>query len=232
MRRKVRWAALVGVTLIGTSAGVFFGLDHVLHRSPRFYAEAVAVAPAQQKEAGQQFERNLLAMHNDLQQGGRWKRVFTDRQINGWLAVDLPEKFPDLLPPSIRQPRVALTPRQLQIAFHYESEQLSTIVSLTLEIGLADEPNTLVVRVRKAQAGWVPLPLKDFLDHISAAARHADLRLRWTQIDGDPVALITLGDDASDKTQESFVLEMVEIGQGKLTVTGQTNVAKVRQGND
>ena len=83
-------------------------------------------------------------------------------------------------------------PNRLQIAFQYESDQLSTIVSLSLEIGLADEPNTVAIRVRKAQAGWIPIPLKDFLDHISEAARRADILLRWAQQDGDPVALITI----------------------------------------
>ncbi len=216
----MRWAAIIGVVLIGISGGIFLGLHQALHQSPNFYAEAVAIAPAEQQEAGQQFERNLLGLHNDLQQSGRWKREFTNRQINGWLAVDLPEKFPDLLPPSIQQPRVALTPRQLQIAFHYDTQQLSTIVSLSLEVGLAEEPNTLVVRVRKAQAGWIPIPLKDFLDHISAAARHADLRLRWAQLDGDPVALITIPE--SNDAKESFVLDTIEIEQGKLTVAGRS----------
>lgn len=207
---------------MGLAAGVHFGLNQALQQSPGFYLEAVAIPSAHQKEAGHEFERNVLALHNDLQQTGQWKRVFSDSQINGWLAVDLPDKFPDLLPPTIRQPRIGLAPKQLQIAFQYETEQLATVVSLCLEIGLADEPNTLAVRVCSAQAGWVPIPLKDFLDHISEAARRADIMLRWAQQDGDPVALITIPHEHDAKDQEKFVLEMIEISQGELIIAGRS----------
>ncbi len=50
---------------------------------------------------------------------GHWSAVFTDEQINGWLAADLPEKFPQLLPPEIQDPRVVFAPGQLQLACRY-----------------------------------------------------------------------------------------------------------------
>ena len=143
--------------------------------------------------------------------------------MNAWLAVDLPEKFPELLPPSIRQPRVAFTPQQAQIAFQYQTERLSTVVSLSLEIGLAETPNTLAVGIRRAQAGWVPIPLKDFLDHISAAARRADIMLQWAQHEGAPVALITIPDSRDEQGQPSFVIELIEVTEGALTIAGTSH---------
>lgn len=221
----MRQVAVAGLTLIGLSAGLYYGVQHALHRQPQFYVRAVAMSPAQQRQAGEEFERNVLALHNSLQESGRWERTFTDSQINGWLAVDLPQKLPDLLPPEIRQPRVALTTDRFQIAFQYTSEELSTVVSLSLEITLADDTNTLAVRVIKAQAGWVPIPLADFLDHISQAARQAEIDLRWVQRDGDPVALITIPHEHDDSDVDRFVLELIELTPGKLTVAGRTTEA-------
>ena len=159
-----RWRVVVGAVVAGLCGvgGILLGLYLALLQAPDFYQAAVAMATAEQEVAGQQFERNLLALHNDIQQGGEWTRVFSAAQINGWLAVDLPDKFPQSLPPAIRDPRVELEPRRLQVAFRYEGERLSTVVSLSLEVELADEPNTLAVRIRQAQAGWIPIPLKDF----------------------------------------------------------------------
>jgi hypothetical protein len=197
-------------------------LHQALHTQPAFYQDALAVSTVQQQQAGDEFERNLLRLHNDVQQSERWERVFSDDQINGWLAVDLPENFPDLLPPSVSQPRVALTPETLQIGFLYRSDQLSTVVSLRLEITLAAEPNTLAICLRQAQAGWVPLPLKDFIDHVSEAARRADIRLRWAQQDGAPVALITLPARRDSDQQEPFLLQLIELGQGTITIAGKS----------
>ena len=193
-----------------------------LRQTPDFYQAAVAVPMAQQEVAGQQFERNVLALHNDIQQNGEWKRVFSAAQINGWLAVDLPDKFPQSLPPSIHDPRVELAPRRLQVAFRYQGERLSTVVSLSLEVQLADEPNTLAVRILQAQAGWVPIPLKDFLDQLSAAARRADLMLRWAQRSGDPVALITIPRGEDESATDRFLLKSIEIRRGELVLSGRT----------
>jgi hypothetical protein len=94
------------------------------------------------------------------------------------------------------------------------------VVSLKLDVRLADQANTLAIRVRQATAGWLPLPLSDFLDQISEAASNADLMLSWAQHDGDPVALVTL--PAGANQAESFLLSLVEIGDGTLVIAGQS----------
>ncbi len=203
-------------------AGSLLLLNVALERSPAFYEAAVAVPAAEQEAAGQQFERNVLALHNDIQQGRAWKRVFSATEINGWLAVDLPDKFSDILPATIHNPRVELSPDLLLVAFGYESERLATIISLSLEVRLADEPNTLAVTIKSAKAGWIPLPLKDFLDQISEAAQRADLHVRWADRDGDPVALITILPDEDPNLRDSLVLEAIEIQEGELVIAGRT----------
>ena len=197
--KRKRWrntavAALVGCGIVGLA---LVGLRSALHRVPDFYAEAVAIPAAAQEAAGETLERNVLALHNEARDAGHWSAVFTDQQINGWLAADLPEKFPQFLPPEIQDPRVAFLPGQLQLACRYTGNQLTPIVSLTLDVRLADEPNTLAVRICGARAGLVPLPLKQFLDRVTESVRSGDLSVRWAQSDGDPVALVTFDESQS-----------------------------------
>jgi hypothetical protein len=214
---------------MGVAAGVYLGYRHALHYSPGFYEQAMAVPVADQQKAGQEFERRVLALHNDMQEHDQWKHVFTAREINGWLAADLPRKFPELLPAEISAPRIALSPGQLQLAFRYDDGRVSTVINLRMDVGVAETRNTLTVRIRNARAGWIPLPLTDFLDQISQTAREADLMLRWAQENGDPVALVTIPLDHEQQQGREYVLETVEISQGELAIAGR--VADERRQN-
>ena len=82
---------------VASSVWPLLGLQSALHRVPDFYAQAIAMPAATQQAAGEALERNVLALHNEVRDGGQWSAVFTDEQINGWLAADLPEKFPHAL---------------------------------------------------------------------------------------------------------------------------------------
>jgi hypothetical protein len=222
--KRKRWrnaavAALVGCGVVGLALA---GLRSALQRVPDFYAEAVAMPAAAEEAAGETLERRVLALHNEVRDAGHWSAVFTDEQINGWLAADLPEKFPQLLPPEIEDPRIVFAPGQLQLAFRYTGSQLTTIVSLTLEVRLAEEPNTLAVRVRGARAGLVPLPLRQFLDHVTESVRRADLLLRWAQSDGDPVALVTFAESRPHDDDAQPLLERIEIRAGEIHLAGRT----------
>jgi len=230
-RRRIRWAAITGLTLIGVSAGVYFGYHHALQYSPGFYERAMAIPLADQQKAGQEFERHVLALHNDMQEQAQWKHVFTAREINGWLAADLPRKFPELLPPEISEPRIALSPGQLELAFRYDDGRVSTIINLRMDVGVAETRNTLTVRIRNARAGWIPLPLTDFLDQISQTAREADLMLRWAQENGDPVALVTIPLEHEHQQGREYVLETVDISQGELVIAGRVADKRRQNGN-
>ncbi len=213
---------------MGIVGGILYAVHHALQRAPDFYQTAVAIPVAQQQEAGHQFERTVLALHNDIVQGGQWQHVFSADQINGWLAVDLPRKFPSLLPSTVRDPRIALVPQQLRVAFRFEGEQLSAVISLCVEVELAEEPNTLAIRICQAQAGWVPIPLKDFLDQISQAAQRSNVMLRWARREGDPVALITIPSETDLNDGKQFILDVIEIREDELVLGGHTDATAAR----
>ena len=222
MRKFLRIVGLLLVVVgLGVSASLYMAY-RATQQVPEFYDHAIEVEPTVQQEAGYMLEQNVLELHNEVRQSGRWEAVFTDQQINGWLAFDLPEKFPDVLPAGVGDPRVAIDATRAQIACRYESKRFRSVVSLDLEIDLTDQPNVLAVRIRRARAGLLPLPLKRFLDEISAQANLANVVVRWSQADGDPVALITIPTRHEQYPRRELYLEKVELRDGEVYLSGRT----------
>jgi uncharacterized protein (DUF2461 family) len=219
LRRPVFFVVLAAAALAGLAAG---GLYRAATQVPPFYRQALAAQPATQKAAGRQFEQRALALHNDVRRGGRWAMRFTQDQINGWLAVELPVKFPGMLPQGISQPRVAVEPGLIHLAARRERGGVTTIVSLTGEVSLTAEPNEVAVRVRRVRAGSLPVPLGELLQEISLQAAEAGLPIRWTEFQGDPVALVRLPREAQLAEDCQVVLEHLEAGRGELLVAGRT----------
>jgi len=220
--KRWRTAAVAALVLCVLGGLGLFALHWALHCVPDFYAEAVARPAADYEAAGEDLERNVLALHNEAQDEGQWSAVFTDEQINGWLAADLPEKFPQLLPGGIQDPRVAVRPDRLDLACRYSDSRFTTILTLSLAADLAEEQNTLAVRILGAHAGLVPVPLKQLMDHVTTSVQGGDLLIRWSQSDGDPVALISWDESRRDEDEPRLILEQIELGEGEIRLSGRT----------
>jgi hypothetical protein len=222
MRKFLRIAGLFLVTLAAlTGVGLLLAY-RATQQVPEFYDHALQVEVDKQQQAGEVLERQVLELHNEVRESGRWEAVFTDQQINGWLAYDLPEKFAELLPEEVSDPRVAIDPRRAQVACRFKSPRFRAVVSVDLEVHLTEEPNVLAVRIHQARAGMLPLPLKRFLDEISAQARRADVMVRWSQSDGDPVALVTVPTRHEGYPQRELHLETVELRDGEVFLAGRS----------
>jgi hypothetical protein len=189
---------------------------------PPFYRQALQSDPARQGELGDQMEQTVLDVHNQSRQIGRWEAEFTDEQLNGWLAVDLPAKFPELLPPQIRDPRIVIESQRARFACRVSSDAVSAVVSFTLELYLTDEPNTLAIRIGKVRAGALPVPLRQFLDPISTAASNSRIPLRWSQAGGDPVALLTIPSKHEELAEGEVHLDTIELREGSVYEAGST----------
>lgn len=188
---------------------------------PEFYQEALTRSvPEEQAQHGADLERQLLELHNQAITEGRWEAILTDEQINGWLATDLPLKFPQLLPPGAKDPRVAIRDNRIQAACRYESSRINAVISLELEVELSDEPNTLSVRVAQVRAGRVPIPLAPFLERIAAVAKTTDVPFRWAKTEGDPVAMITIPKQHKDYLHREVYVESLELRDGELALAG------------
>jgi hypothetical protein len=215
-------AGLVGVlSVIGVV--LYRGTQHV----PAFYEQSLSAhrVRSEQVQLGDQFEREVLELHNQTVRVGQWQSVFTEQEVNAWLAVDLVENHPRALPPDLNEPRVKISAGQLQLACRYQSDPLSTVISIQAEAYLTERPNQVAVRIRSVRAGWIPLPLKQFLDRITQVARDNGLPLLWSQQEGDPVALFQIPSSYEGLSGKHLRIETLELREGELYLAGHTERA-------
>jgi hypothetical protein len=197
-------------------------LYQAAQREPEFYQHALSVEVENHEEAGDQLEQSVLDLHNDVRQAGTWEAVFTDEQVNGWFASDMPDKFPKVLPPGTQEPRVVIDPEGIRVACRFDNGKLKTVVSFALDVDLTTETNTLAIRISKLRAGALPVPLKQILDKITAAGRRGNVPLRWTQVEGDPVALVTVPVTHEDYAHREIYLDSIALQDGALHLAGHT----------
>ena len=222
MRRLVRYLVILGVLGV-VASGVLVGcLYRAAQQAPKFYAQALQAPPEAQAEAGDELERKLLDLRNDLRSQGRFDVQFTHDQINGWLAADLPEKFPQLVPRGVSDPRIAFEPDLTRLACMYQDSRISAVVSLDADVYLTENPNVVAVRLRQVRAGALPIPLGQFLDQISHHATDAGLPLQWSEIDGDPLALVTIPPLVDERANTLLHLDAIEVLDGKVRFAGRT----------
>jgi hypothetical protein len=224
-KKKPRWRRVAGVivlALLVAIAAVLVGVYRASRHVPVFYEEALRYDPIVARDEGDELERRALELQNATQHGGGWEQIFTEDQINGWLAVDLVEKFPDLLPAEVQAPRVSITPGEVLVACRYQNENVDTIISLAASAALTDEPNVVAVRILRARAGALPIPLRQFLDEVAQAAHGSNLEIRWVTTDGDPVALIRLPAEHTDLPDRTLSLKAIELRKGEAYLSGET----------
>jgi hypothetical protein len=215
-RRRIALASIgVAVLLIGGAALWFYV---ALHHVPRFYVEAGKLDSTARKSGSDEMLRRTAELASDANRRGRWKQVFTAEQINGWLAIDLVENHPALLPRELHDPRVAIHDGQIIVGCQYEG-QVSTVASLEADASLQG-PNLIAIRIRRARAGAVPLPLDKLLPQAIRALENAGCTVELRQASADPVLLITL--NPQTRRGRTLVLESLSVRDGQIEVEGQT----------
>ncbi len=213
-------AALFAILLVlAVSAWYVYQSAQVV---PEYY-EALLDQPMEVlDEAGDQFETEILELQNSAIELGEWQAVFTQDQINGWLASDLPQKFPNSLPREITQPRVALNLDELKIIFRYDSPKLTGIVEASGDAFCTEELNQIAVRIKHIRSGVLTLPIASWTKQIGNILIKNGCPTQWTEQDGDTIALIELPLDVSEQEDQKLVIESIEVLDGKVVLQGVT----------
>ena len=220
MRRWVRRGIVVLLLLVAAIALGLAILYWASRREPEFYAKAAMTDPSKAAAASDEMVRKTTALASDMRKRGPWRALFTEQQINGWLAVDLEKNYPGLLPPQISEPRVAIHPDELIVGCRFENGRIKTVLWINLNVYLA-EPNVVALQIRKVRAGLVPLPMKNVLDQVSSAARQFNLHLRWQQSGSDPVALIAIRPPENEKGKR-LRIESLKLSEKEAYLAGTT----------
>ncbi len=203
----------VGGCLMAIVVGGYLATRHV----PSFYREILDADPQTQRHSSRELIKQFSDLTGQAQEQETWQTRITEDQVNGWLAVDAIENHPDLLPSDMRDLRIRIEPDRATIACRYRTGSTWTVLSMDVDLYLL-EPDVLALRVSHARAGLVPLPLSRIVQSIEQAAEQSDLRLRWLQDEGDPVAVLPI--PWSDG-EHSLRIESLELGDGEIVLSGQ-----------
>lgn len=192
-----------------------------------YYRAALERDPVVLEEQSHQLESRFSALHSDVQDEGLWQTVISADELNGWLATKLPESFPDLLPKTIRDPRIAITPTAVFLAAQSKVAGVDTVVSVEVEPFVTTEGD-LAIELRQVLAGTLPLPKSEIFEQLSKATERLRLPLRWTQNEGNTILLVERR--MWDGEHQHRVLQALELAEGQLYVSGRTeNVREARK---
>jgi hypothetical protein len=216
-RRKVILACLAMFAgVLGLGAGYVL---YAVREVQPFYAAAIETEPEVLESAGRRMEQRVDELY-DQPQPGNWSTVFTDEEVNGWLARYLQEDQPTLLPPEVVDPRVAFVEGGCKLGFRYAGASLDAVVTVEAEAYMVEE-NLAAVRFRQARLGALPISMSTVISHISKGAATLKIPIRWTEADGDPVLLAPVT-DALSTPEETRSLARLVFSEGQVSLTGAT----------
>ncbi|MCE5269457.1 MAG: hypothetical protein LLG00_16395 [Planctomycetaceae bacterium] len=220
MTRKKRILLVSSLMLVAVVALLLVGLWLVVSHEPAFYRRTLAVDAAKLAKASDRMVRHVAAMHNIGQRSGRWEVVITADELNGWLAVDRAKNHPNMLPPTMHDPRVAIDTTGITAACRFEHGAVTSVLSLKVKPYLS-ATNVIGLRIVRGRAGALPLPLSQVLESLSEAARAADVSLQWKHTHGDPVALFSV--PVNEESSRIVQIETIELRDGEIYIAGSTH---------
>jgi hypothetical protein len=230
MRKRTRPTLAPGILLrrialgLASVVGAVVGLLAALAHEPSFYREA-AIAPGAFADAQ---VRNLLTrglqLRNDIVNEPRWDAIFSDSEINAWLAEEAAR--PDTLPPGFTEPRLSFEMDRILIACKVRQGPISSLVWVAAQARSVG-PSELELVVERVSAGLVPLPRALVRGRLEILAKAMGLELTWREVANQHVALVRpkLVDSSAN-----VVLDRFEILNGQIRVVGRT-VKRVQTAN-
>lgn len=222
------WRVITGVFKLMLVLVLMLGLGlcvayYMSQQEPMFYARAMKADPQREKELGSGLETTMLDLYNAALIPTTWQGELSEAGINGWLATELPEKFPELLPEYVKDPRVSLAKNQLTIACRCSYKDLQGLLVGQFDLFCTDVPNQVAVRIGSLKLGIVPLPVLQFADQITDALLDAGYQSAWSEDDGEPVLLIDVPEDhLVIEDYYRIQVSSFDIKDNSIFITGET----------
>ena len=215
LRKRVIIAGLTASLILIVPGAVWLSLTH----KPTFY-RALTNVPREQLEAkAKHFVASSLQLRNDISNERDWQAVFTDQEVNAWLAEDLVTHFADQIPPEIHEPRIAFGADRITFAFQLDRGPIRTVIWVVAQARVPED-NVLALTLEKIRAGVIPISAERLMGPITERAGEHGLDVRWTRENDLPVAHIRF---SPDQGRSDVVLEHLSIRQGQIRLSGRSN---------
>ena len=212
-----RWiiaASVLGTLVLIPLAG-WLSLTH----QPRFYRNMRALPRAQRAAKAKHFVANSLQLRNDISNERSWQAVFTDQEVNAWLAEDLMTHFADQIPAAVHEPRIAFEHDRVTFAFGLDRGPIRSVIWVVARVSVPED-NVLALSVEKVRAGMIPISVNRVIGPLTAAARDRGLDVRWVENEDPPVALIRYRPDGG---RSDVVLQKLTVSRGKIRFSGRSD---------
>lgn len=216
-RDRKRWFLYGGLAALAL-AGVPIALWASLTHKPSFYRKLVDQPRERREEEAKEFVSRSLQLRNDIVNEPSWEAVFSDREVNAWLAEDLVTHFADQLPPEVHEPRLAFDSDRMTLAFQLDQGPVRSVIWVVARARIPED-NVVALTLEKIRAGALPVPPDRLISTITERARQNGLEITWTK-DGDlPVATIRY---RADRLRNDVVLERLTIREGQIRLSGRS----------
>jgi len=221
MRKKGKRALILLSTfalLLAVLGVLWISLTH----RPEFYRAVVKGSPEQRERHAKRFVAQSLQLRNDIYNEPTWEAVFSDQEVNAWLAQDLVTEFADELPPEIHEPRVLFELDRVTLAFELDRGPINSVIWVVARPSVP-EPNVLELTLEKVRAGVLPVPAENMIERIVTHVREQGLEASWKRVDGLPVVLVKY---TPHFDREDVRLEDVEVRDGEIRLAGRSSRSK------
>lgn len=222
MARRLRIAALSSLAVTAFIAALLGGAYYAARQVQPFYEQALQIEPEVLERGSRELESQATALYSDARRAGQWHALFTDEQINGWLAIQLAEERAGELSGKLRDPRVAIAADRLTLGFRTRSGGVNTVVSVDASAFLTED-GAVAIRLMSVRAGALPLPVMQLADELASVCQGLSLPVRWSQQDGQPVAIVEIHSESSTNKRQ-FHIDTIELREGELYVAGHTEL--------
>jgi len=216
-KRLIKTGTFLGVSVSIPSA-IWFSLTY----QPCYYRAMVSLPHEQREIKAKHFVAQSLQLRNDICNEPSWEAVFSDQEVNAWLAEDLVTHFADQLPPEIHDPRVLFEMNRVVLAFQLEKGGVQSVISVVARPRVP-EGNTVELTLEKIRAGILPVPADNVLDRIIDHARRHGVDVQWWRRDGYPVVVLRYTPNLS---REDVQLEELDIRNGQIRLAGHSDRTK------
>jgi hypothetical protein len=221
MHKTRKWLIGLGLSL-GVLAAIPAGVWFCLTYQPSYYRAMVSLSREQRAGRAKKFVAQSLQLRNDICNEPTWEAVFTDQEVNAWLAEDLVTYFADQLPPEVKEPRVLFELDRITFAFQLRQGGVQSVITVVARPRVPGG-NTVELTLEKIRAGILPVPADNILDRIVEHARYHGVDVEWARKDGYPVVLMRYTPHID---REDVQLEELWIRKHQIRLAGRSDRAK------
>ncbi len=215
-------AALICISLLLLQAAFIVAVEWV----PGFYSAKLQVTDEQNAAMGASLKKVFAKFQQQVGADGPWQLRISDAEINGWLAVELPKQTPQIMPDTMKDPRVAFAPDMCRIACQFHDMGTRAVLNMSINVTPTEFPNEIRLRVLEATVGAVPGLEPQAVGPIGHAAWRSGIRMKWLESEQHPEAVASLPPDWLGSNRILHV-DTVEFGDGQVVIRGRSETVPI-----